>query len=845
MSGFNSLEDVDGVISQLTLDEKINLLAGQGRCRTTGVERLNIPALDTSDGPHGLRGYRFYNPEPGCLLSCGTAMGATFDLDLMKGVGNILAQEALCRRVSIALAPVVCLQRSPQLGRGFEAFGEDPVLSGLMGAAYVNGLQEQGIASCIKHYCAHDQTYMSLHDNSVMSERTLREAHLLPFQLAVKHANPWIFMTSYNKINGLHVSENPKLIQDILRGEWGWDGMVLSDWWGTYSTTESINAGMDLEMPGPTQWRGSLLKIAVESRKVNIPTIDTAVRNVLNLVKKVTPALAQSCYEPRRNDTSGSRAFVRKLAAESIVLLKNDDSILPLDSNADKTYGLIGDHFKNAAFCGGGSSEVEPYYKVQPYDALVEVLGETKLSFAFGCNSQNWTPLLWDDLTITGSDEAGIKIDFFEENPTALNGDIIYETTTKKSSVVFADSLPQPFANSYYARLRTTFTAPKTMKWRFGLSVAGKATLSLGGKVIIDQWNSHPEKKKTDISPCFNGFTMERFVDLDVEAGEKLDLEILLTNEGMGPVAGVAPSAGARLGGCEVVDEDQTIADAVALARSVDVPIVMTGLSSDWETENADRSTLELPGRVNELIQRVLDANPSTIVVTQSGMPIEMPWAHKAKTLAHAWLGGQELGHGLTDFLFGHINPSARMPLTFPKRMQDNPAYLTFGKADRDLLYGEGVFIGYKYYEQLEVEPEFYFGHGLSYTQFRYSNLVVPSEFASDTEHSMELLVDLENTGKLRGAEIIQVYITDPDSTFQRPKKELKAFKKVVLEPGEKQKISVVLDKYAVSYWSEEHGRWMAEAGKFGVVLAKSANPRDEILRGEFNLPDTFWWSGL
>ncbi|KAM0421160.1 hypothetical protein ACHAPT_011052 [Fusarium lateritium] len=471
MPSTTSPVDVEEMIGSLTLEEKISLLAGQGRCRTTGVARLKIPALDTSDGPHGLRGYSFFSPNPGCLLPCGTALGATFDVDLMRQVGHLLASEALCRHISVILAPVVCLQRSPLLGRGFEAFGEDPIMSGSMGGAYTNGIQERGVASCIKHYCAHDQTYMSHEDNCLMSERTLREMQLLPFQVAIRDSHPWSVMSSYNRVNGVHVSEDPKLLTKVLREEWGWDGLVLSDWWGTYSTSESVNAGMELEMPGPTQWRGEILKKAIDTRKVKMSTIDASVRNVLNLVNKVVPALNDAKYDIAANDTQENRDFIRKVAADSLVLLKNDNSVLSLAHGPNKTYGLIGENIKVAGLCGGGSSEVKPYYVVQPYEAFTEVVGECNMSYEVGCYYKQ-----------------GITVEFFEENPeTAPDAKVIFKDTTDRGVGVFADCLPQPFPEQYYTRLRTTFTAPKTTRWMFGLSIGGKAKLSKDGEMIIDQ----------------------------------------------------------------------------------------------------------------------------------------------------------------------------------------------------------------------------------------------------------------------------------------------------------------------------------------------------------------------
>lgn len=327
---------------------------------------------------------------PSVLLPSATAMGATFDTDLLRRVGNILGDEARCKNVDVLLAPTVCLQRSPLMGRGFEAFAEDPVLSGLIASAYIEGIQDRGIAACIKHFAAHDQSSTSIEDNVRMTDRTLRELHLLPFQLAQRHAKPWSYMTSYNRINDVHSSEDPYLLQQILRKEWGFDGLVMSDWWGTYSTTASINSGMDLEMPGPTQFRGKILSIAVATRKVPHAAVDDAVRNVLNFTKKIKQSRAEPWSgDPSASNTPESRALIRKLAADGIVLLKNDEGTLPVKNAKDRSFGLIGHHFKLPSLSGGGSAEGDPYYSVTPYDALVEAVGEEKLHYTPGLYSKH------------------------------------------------------------------------------------------------------------------------------------------------------------------------------------------------------------------------------------------------------------------------------------------------------------------------------------------------------------------------------------------------------------------------------------------------------------------------
>ncbi|KIW95003.1 uncharacterized protein Z519_04983 [Cladophialophora bantiana CBS 173.52] len=818
--------DVEWVLSQLGLEEKVGLLSGVGRCKTAGIERLNVPSI---------------NPRT-CMLPCGTALGATFDSGLLRGVGELLGDEARGKNIQVVLGPVSCLQRSPLIGRGFEAFGEDPWLSGALAAAYIDGVQSRKVAACLKHYAAHDQSWNSIEDNCVMTERTLREMHTLPFQIAVRQANPWSIMSSYNKINGTHVSEHKHLLDEILRDDLKWDGIVISDWWGTYSTTGSIEAGMDLEMPGPSLWRGKLLTWAVEAGKVPRATIDRRVRAVLNFIRKVQrpPPTDIKPY----NDTPASRAFIRQVAAQSVVLLKNNDNRLPLSKSAPRTYGLIGYHFQNPAVCGGGSSEVDAYYLNTPYDAFVEAVGENAVEYQLGCYSHRFTPLIASGHTVPGSSEPGFLVQFYGENPhDKPDARCLYATVSLKSSMPFNDSIPLFLPNVLFVSAKATYAPPNSGRFRFGLSISGKARLFVNGRESIDLWSEVPEK--TAATPMLNSFTMEKCVDLDLNKGESIELEVLLTNEGIHSfVVGAAPAPGLRLGAYEVLDEDKTIANAVALARRVDVPVVLAGLSSDHEFENFDRRHLRLPGRQDELIKKVLDANPNTIVVTQSGLPIGMPWLSKANSLLHAWFGGQETGHGITDVVFGDVNPSARLSVTFPKRVEDTPTYLMYGKSDKNILYGEGVFIGHRYYEQVDREPLFYFGYGLSYSRFEYSNLQVPSEFEAREDHVMRLSVRVSNVGTVDGSEIVQVYVGDADCTVLRPKKELKAFAKANIASGQSKEIKVELDKYAVSYWSEVHGKWMAEAGVFTVIISRSADPLDHVLSADFTLPQTFLWAG-
>ncbi|KAI8167830.1 putative beta-glucosidase I [Colletotrichum sp. SAR 10_70] len=748
-------------------------------------------------------------------------MGATFDTELMHSVGEILAAEAKEKGCHVILAPTLCLQRSPLIGRGFEAFAEDPVLSGTLASAYINGVQTNGVGVSIKHYAAHDQSTMSIEDSIRVSERTLREMHLLPFQIAVKNANPWCFMTAYHRINGTHSSEDPWLLGDILRKEWGWDGLIMSDWFGTYSTSEAVNAGLDLEMPGPARWRGELLMWAVLCRKVKEATIYERIRSLLNLINKVQPALNHRRDERTQGDTEEKRRVCRKVASNSIVLLKNERSVLPLNPSSEQTFGLIGPAVRLPAVSGGGSADLVPYYVSTPLDAIVDIVGEGRVKTAIGCHGHLFTPLLSSNVTVPGTSQPGYILDWFEEsfeeNPDATP---LYTTTTTQAQMYFADSLPKGVPSAYWLRVKTCLTATKTAKVQLGLCVIGKGRLYVDGKQVIDLFTSQP--KKTMHTPMFNQASMELTADVEVEAGKAYEVCVVLQNEAAIPGVGALSAGGLRIGCCEKIDKEQALDEAVRLAKSVDIPIVIAGLNADYESEAVDRKSLDLPPGIDELIERVVAANPSTF-------------------------GGQETGNAIADVLFGNGNPSGRLSVTFPKRIEDTPAFLTFGKGQREIMYGEGVFIGYRYYEKVKTHPLFYFGYGLSYTTFEYSNLQVPKKVRFDncSAMSFEVIIDVRNTGLRDGSETVQIYVQDIETAFDRPRKELKGFTKVWVANGDTVTAKVTLDKYALSYWNEELEQWLAERGTFRIIVFKSADPEDEVLSAEIELEEDFSWQGL
>lgn len=437
-------------------------------------------------------------------------------------------------------------------------------------------------------------------------------------------------------------------------------------------------------------------------------------------------------------------------------------------------------------------------------------------------------------------------LSWFDKNPDEAPETVpIHTTTTEFAQMYFADCLPAGVPASYWLRVETVYTPSKSTTVQLGLCVLGKGRLFVNGKEHIDLWTNQP--KKTLQTPMFNQASMEVITELSVKAGRSYRITVLLRNESLAAGVGALNAGGLRIGCCEKIDPVVAMNDAVELARSVDVPIVVAGLNADYESESGDRQDLELPPGVSELIERVVAVNPRAVIVNQSGCPVTMPFIDKVSTLVHAWYGGQETGNAIADVLFGKHNPSGRMSVTFPRRLEDAPSFLTFGKGMRDMYYGEGVFIGYRYYEKLRNDPLFYFGYGLSYTTFSYTNLQVPSslEIENGPKSCFEVAVDVTNTGELDGHEVVQVYISDVECDALRPRKELKGFTRVWLVAGETKRVKIDLDKYALSHWSEEKQMWLAEKGVFKAIISRSADPADEVLDMEFELRRDYLWKGI
>jgi beta-glucosidase len=799
-------KNIEALIAQMTLEEKISLLAGADFWRTIPVKRLGIPAVKVTDGPIGARGTDFHSGVTSACFPCGTALAATWDPDLVERVGKALADEVKSKGAHILLAPTVNIHRSPLAGRNFECYSEDPYLTACLAVAYINGLQSEGVGACIKHFVCNDSEFERQSISSEVSERALREIYLRPFQIAIREARPWSVMSSYNRINGTYASENDYTLLDILKGEWGFDGLVMSDWFGTYSP-DVAKGGLDLEMPGPARWMGEHALQAAKRGELSLDRLNDKARRLLRTIEKVG-AFAHPDLQPEQTiDRPEHRRLAREAASEAIVLLKNDNMILPLDLDKLRSIAVIGANARWASFRGDGSVRVNPHYVIAPLDAIKDKAGD-KVSYAVGCAIHK-LPRLLDKAWLTG----GLTAQYFSNRDLAGNP-VHTEVTDKLQQVGFGDAQPHVELTNFSVRLTGTFTVPEGGAYELGLSSVGPSRLFIDGVQIVNLWDSAPHGRDRSATGA-----------IELVAGQVYQLKI--------EYAAATGSPFQRLSvGCMPQIPADSIQQAADLAARSDVAIVFAGLTHEWESEGYDRPDMELPRDQAELIERVAAANPNTIVVLNAGSAVSMNWLNKVAAVVQAWYLGQETGNAIADVLFGDVNPSGKLPTTFPKRLQDNPAYLNYPGENGKVYYGEGLFVGYRYYDKKDIAPLFPFGYGLSYTTFAYSNLVL-----SATEYGagnvIRMSVDVQNTGQRAGKEIVQVYLRDVQSRLVRPEKELKAFAKVALKPGEIRTVTFTLDQEALSYYDPAVKGWVAEVGEFQVLVGSSS--RDIRLTAHFN----------
>jgi beta-glucosidase len=810
-------ERIEGLISALKLDEKVQLVAGRDMWSTLPVERLGIPSLKVTDGPNGARGASFGGETTSACFPCASALAATWNTALVERVGVALGEEARSKGAHVLLAPTVNIHRSPLGGRHFECYSEDPCLAARIAVAYISGVQSRGVGTSVKHFVCNDSEFERHTISSEVPERALREIYLVPFEAAVREAGAWSVMSAYNRLNGEYCSEHGGLLNDILKGEWGFDGFVVSDWFGTNDSVGIANGGLDLEMPGPARHMGDKLLEAVRDGRVAEAVVDDKLRRIFRIALRTGAFDAPADAAEQAQDRPEHRAVAREAAREGAVLLRNEANALPLplesamESDRLRSLAVIGPNADRAEVQGGGSARVSPHYTVTPLEGIRARAGDAvDVRYELGCINHRTTPAL-EARTLRAPDGSrGLEVQFFEG--TELEGDPVATRVVAPGRLIwFGSVVPGVDPGRFSARCRASFEPAESGRYTFSLQSAGLTRLLLDGEQRIDNW-THQERGDA----FFGAGSSEVTCQVELQAGQPVELVVEFAK-----VVEALPLAGIQIGCARPVPDD-AMERAVACAAECDAAVVVVGLNSDWETEGRDRRDLELPGRQQELIERVAEANPRTVVVLNAGSPVTLDWAERVPAILDVWYPGQELGNALAELLFGDASPSGKLPTSFPKRLEHNPSYLNYPGENGKVSYGEGLFVGYRYYDRLGLEPRFPFGHGLSYTSFAYGPLRLSRE-SGGLDTPLEVSLDVTNTGERAGQEVVQLYVRDVESSLVRPEKELRAFAKLALEPGQTRSVRLELDRRAFAYWDPARSEWVAEPGEFELLCGSSS----------------------
>lgn len=770
----------------LSASERAGLTAGVDFWHVVGVPSLGLPPLLVTDGPSGARG-----PAFGSALStsfpCGTALAATWDVELIDRVGRALAAEARAKGAGLLLGPTVNVVRHPLAGRNFESFSEDPVLSAEIAVAYINGVQSQGVGCAVKHLVCNDQERDRMTLDVQVDEAALREIYLPAFEAAVRRAQVWVVMAAYNKLGGAFCTENTQLLQGILRKEWGFDGLVVSDWFATHSAS-AVEAGVDLEMPGPAAHLGAHLVQAQAAGTVSAEAVDRAADRVVQLLRRATAEEVP--------DHADCADVSYEAAVTGAVLLRNND-LLPLQGSGLRI-ALLGPFASRLSHQGGGSAEVTAPYVVSPLEALNRK-ESISLVHAPGCSVPGDVPQLDPALLSVAGRARQLRVDFFEGSELA--GAVLASESSYQPRLIWLTGPNDSAAGTWSARVHSTFTPDSTGLWRFGLVSAGASRLLLDGEVVCD--NTTPVQ---GIS-FFGAGSTEVTGVLELVSGQAYRLEAEIISpapQGDGP-----PLTAVQIGAELVLDAEQALAAAVRAAAASDVAVVVVGTDGRWESEGFDRPSMALPGNQDALVAAVAAANPRTIVVLNCGAPVEMPWIEDVAAVLQLWFPGQEGGRALADLLLGDAEPTGRLPMTLPKLLSDSPAAATYAsEADGQIaVYAEGLQVGYRHFDTHDVDPLFCFGHGLSYTTFAYEELTL--------SEADQLTVRVRNTGARLGVEVTQLYVQQPGRTPA-----LRAFRRTRLAPGEAATVTFPLNDRDFARWDDG---WKIAAGEHVLRIGSSS----------------------
>ncbi len=810
--------EADELLGALTLEEKVSLVTGRDMWRSHGIARFGIPSIKVTDGPNGARGDGLLGTgTPTACIPNGAALGASWDPALVHELGQLLGDEARAKNAHVLLAPTINLHRSPNGGRNFECFSEDPILSGQLAAAFVQGVQSRGVATTPKHFVGNDSEFERNSIDSQIDERTLRELYLVPFEHAVKRGKCWGIMAAYNRLNGEFCTENYWLLTKILREEWGFDGFVVTDWFGARSTSKMANAGLSLEMPGPGKFYGDKLLAAVKAGEVSQTTLDSIAKDILKLIEITADNTQSTDLDEVTLDRPEDRVLIRRATAASSVLLHNN-GILPLTANPKPTESIfkvavIGPNARNAKIMGGGSAKVNAYRSVSPYAALKAKLPNAEVRWEQGCNIDRTCSALSKPLV-----QGLVDVAYFEGHEIDADSDVIAtEQHESFDFTIFGQPAPNVSANAFTMRATATVMPKATGPYELRLVQYGRTRILVGGQIVLDATEGDYL-----VGSAFFGFGTEEIgASLDLVAGRAIELTVEFTNRDTAIFSGVKV-------GLVAAEFEDLMVRAESLAATSDLAIVVVGTNDEWETEGQDRESWELPGEQRELIRQISKVNERTIVILNVGAPHDLSWLKEPAAVLYVGFGGQELGNALVDMLFGETEPSGRMPTTIGTQYEHFGAYLNYPGENSVVRYGEGLFIGHRFHDALDLEPAVEFGFGLSYTTFEMSPPRLLGEPQKSPGDTVEVEVDVTNCGDRVGSEVVQIYVEPVNPKIRRPLRELKAFKKMTLDPGTSTTVCFALVPRDFAYYDVADQFWH-DLPKAGPVPAQTQHQHRKV----------------
>src|SRR5580658_1413655 len=797
------------LLTALDLEDKVRLLTGADNWSTCPLPAIGLRPMVMSDGPAGVRGQTMDERNPSASLPCPSALGATWDPGLVRELAFALGTEARSKGVDVLLAPTINVMRTPLGGRGFESFGEDPVLIARMAVAYVGGLRRAGVAAAAKHYVGNDSETQRWTYDARIAEHVLRELYLIPFEACVREADLDLVMTGYNMVNGVTMTEHAWLLSAILKDEWGFQGVTLSDWHAARTTVATAAAGLDLAMPGPAGPWGSELTAAVRDGQVSEDEVDAKVLRILRLARRVG-AFGHNGAAANGGPLLADPSLLRRCAAAAFTLLSNEAGVLPLDAGALRSVALIGPNAVSPITQGGGSATVPPVSMSTPASALTQALaGQAQVIVRPGCVT--WSSVPSPELSALrdpDTGEPGVRLEFRTEDGKLA-------CTERRTATMFTwwDGLPEGigWGGRGTIVLRGRYRARQSGPHVIGAGGVGWLTLEVDGTQVVAGHSGVPaDPVEVMVRPG------EIRATVDLADGQEAEVKISLWPEDwpQGPVA-------IRLGIAPAPDADALLREAVEAARTADAAIVVVGSGPATESEGFDRPGLALPGDQDELVRRVAAVNDRTIVVVNAGMPVLMPWADQVAAIGCCWLPGQAMGDALADVLLGHAEPGGRLPVTIPVAEADCPVLHSVPAQGR-LDYTEGLLIGYRGYDQAGTAPRFAFGHGLGYTTWEYVSAATEPA-ATGPDRDLDLTVVVRNTGSRPGREVVQAYVEPATSEADRPVRTLAAFAAATAGPGETAEVRLTVPARAFARYDETARAWVWPPGEFAVRIGRSS----------------------